>query len=157
MKSRTSLCGVAARALSSRRGRWARKATAVAERQYTGGACPNTACLPSKNFILSAKVPSYVHRLREFGLEAARVTVNMPGYTRSQTQDGRRPDRGGFRSVRITGAEANARLRPVRWAAADRGRLTTAEFDCVEVKMCSSARATVLLSTTYRSYERRIH
>jgi pyruvate/2-oxoglutarate dehydrogenase complex dihydrolipoamide dehydrogenase (E3) component len=51
----------------------------VVERQYTGGACPNTACPSSKNFILSAKVSSYVHRLREFWLEAAKVTVNMPG------------------------------------------------------------------------------
>ena len=31
---------------------------AVIERKYVGGACPNIACLPSKNIIHSAKVAS---------------------------------------------------------------------------------------------------
>jgi heterodisulfide reductase subunit A-like polyferredoxin len=30
--------------------------TAVVERKYIGGACPNIACLPSKNLIHSAKI-----------------------------------------------------------------------------------------------------
>jgi len=33
--------------------------TAVIERKYIGGSCPNIACLPSKNIIHSAKVASY--------------------------------------------------------------------------------------------------
>jgi pyruvate/2-oxoglutarate dehydrogenase complex dihydrolipoamide dehydrogenase (E3) component len=32
------------------------KRVAVIERKYIGGACPNIACLPSKNIIHSAKV-----------------------------------------------------------------------------------------------------
>jgi pyruvate/2-oxoglutarate dehydrogenase complex dihydrolipoamide dehydrogenase (E3) component len=32
---------------------------ATIERKYLGGACPNIACLPSKNIIHSAKVASY--------------------------------------------------------------------------------------------------
>jgi pyruvate/2-oxoglutarate dehydrogenase complex dihydrolipoamide dehydrogenase (E3) component len=32
--------------------------TAVIERKYVGGSCPNIACLPSKNIIHSAKVAS---------------------------------------------------------------------------------------------------
>jgi len=32
--------------------------TAIVERKYLGGACPNIACLPSKNMIYSAKVAS---------------------------------------------------------------------------------------------------
>jgi len=32
--------------------------TAVVERRYIGGSCPNIACLPSKNVIHSAKVAS---------------------------------------------------------------------------------------------------
>ena len=34
------------------------KRVAVIERRYVGGACPNIACLPSKNVIHSAKVAS---------------------------------------------------------------------------------------------------
>jgi pyruvate/2-oxoglutarate dehydrogenase complex dihydrolipoamide dehydrogenase (E3) component len=32
--------------------------TAMVERKYLGGSCPNVACLPSKNLIYSAKVAS---------------------------------------------------------------------------------------------------
>ncbi len=52
---------------------------AVVERKYIGGACPNVACLPSKNIIHTAQVSSYAHRLGEFGLSADNVTVHMPG------------------------------------------------------------------------------
>jgi pyruvate/2-oxoglutarate dehydrogenase complex dihydrolipoamide dehydrogenase (E3) component len=41
---------------------------AVIERKYIGGSCPNIACLPSKNVIHSAKVPSYLRRSEEFGI-----------------------------------------------------------------------------------------
>jgi pyruvate/2-oxoglutarate dehydrogenase complex dihydrolipoamide dehydrogenase (E3) component len=42
--------------------------TAVIERKYIGGSCPNIACLPSKNVIHSAKVASLVRRGAEFGV-----------------------------------------------------------------------------------------
>ena len=38
--------------------------TAVVERKYIGGSCPNIACLPSKNVIHSAKVASWLHAQR---------------------------------------------------------------------------------------------
>jgi pyruvate/2-oxoglutarate dehydrogenase complex dihydrolipoamide dehydrogenase (E3) component len=44
------------------------KRVAVVEKKYLGGACPNVACLPSKNVIHSAKVASYGKRAAEFGL-----------------------------------------------------------------------------------------
>jgi pyruvate/2-oxoglutarate dehydrogenase complex dihydrolipoamide dehydrogenase (E3) component len=50
---------------------------AVVESQYIGGACNNTACLPSKNLIYSAQISAYAHRLGDFGLQAADVRVNM--------------------------------------------------------------------------------
>ena len=34
------------------------KRTAVVERKYIGGSCPNVACLPSKNVIYSARIAS---------------------------------------------------------------------------------------------------
>src|SRR3954471_6918302 len=53
------------------------KRTAVIERRYIGGACPNIACLPSKNVIHSAKVASYVRRGAEFGITAGDWKVGM--------------------------------------------------------------------------------
>ena len=51
--------------------------TAVVERRYVGGSCPNIACLPSKNIIHSAKVASLARRGREFGLDTGPVAVDM--------------------------------------------------------------------------------
>lgn len=61
------------------------KRTAVVERKYIGGSCPNIACLPSKNVIHTAKVASLVGRHREFGIETGPVSVDMSGvYTRKR-------------------------------------------------------------------------
>ncbi len=53
--------------------------TAVVDRKYVGGSCPNVACLPSKNVIYSAKVASLVRRQREFGIETGPITIDMAG------------------------------------------------------------------------------
>jgi pyruvate/2-oxoglutarate dehydrogenase complex dihydrolipoamide dehydrogenase (E3) component len=53
--------------------------TAVIERKYIGGSCPNVACLPSKNIIHSAKVASLVQRHREFGIETGPLAIEMAG------------------------------------------------------------------------------
>src|SRR3989442_4806342 len=51
--------------------------TAVIERKYVGGSCPNIACLPTKNVIHSAKVASLVARHQEFGIEAGTIAIDM--------------------------------------------------------------------------------
>ncbi len=51
--------------------------TAVVERKYIGGSCPNIACLPSKNVIHSAKVASLAGRHREFGIETGPMAIDM--------------------------------------------------------------------------------
>jgi pyruvate/2-oxoglutarate dehydrogenase complex dihydrolipoamide dehydrogenase (E3) component len=51
--------------------------TAVVERKYIGGSCPNIACLPSKNVIHSAKVASYFFRSHEFGISKHNCRINM--------------------------------------------------------------------------------
>ena len=51
--------------------------TAVIERRYVGGSCPNIACLPSKNVIHSAKVASYFRRGAEFGISGGDWKVDM--------------------------------------------------------------------------------
>ena len=66
---------------------------AVVERKYVGGSCPNIACLPSKNFVHSAKVALCVAggALRASGSD---WTDRYGGGSRAQAQDGRwpRPD-----------------------------------------------------------------
>ena len=53
--------------------------TAVVERKYIGGSCPNVACLPSKNVIHSAKAASLVGRHREFGIETGPISIDIAG------------------------------------------------------------------------------
>ncbi len=53
--------------------------TAMVERKWLGGSCPNIACLPSKNVIYSARVASLVRRGAEFGLEMNQLRINMAG------------------------------------------------------------------------------
>jgi pyruvate/2-oxoglutarate dehydrogenase complex dihydrolipoamide dehydrogenase (E3) component len=51
---------------------------AVVERKYVGGACPNIACLPSKNIVHTAQIAHYVRNSEEFGITTAGFRVNMP-------------------------------------------------------------------------------
>src|SRR5437588_635732 len=51
--------------------------TAVVERKYIGGSCPNIACLPSKNVIYSARVASFFQRSEEFGISKDNFKINM--------------------------------------------------------------------------------
>jgi pyruvate/2-oxoglutarate dehydrogenase complex dihydrolipoamide dehydrogenase (E3) component len=51
--------------------------TAVVERRWIGGSCPNIACMPSKNEIANAKVAHLVHHAGEHGTMAGAVTVDM--------------------------------------------------------------------------------
>src|SRR5260370_7553236 len=53
--------------------------TAMVERRWLGGSCPNIACLPSKNVIYSARVASLARRGGEFGLEMDQLRINMAG------------------------------------------------------------------------------
>ncbi len=51
--------------------------TAVVERRWIGGSCPNINCLPSKNIIWSAKVADLAHHAECFGAVTGAVTVDM--------------------------------------------------------------------------------
>jgi pyruvate/2-oxoglutarate dehydrogenase complex dihydrolipoamide dehydrogenase (E3) component len=55
------------------------KKVATVEGRWIGGACPNIACLPSKNVIHSAKVASYFYRSEEFGISKENVRIDMLG------------------------------------------------------------------------------
>lgn len=60
--------------------------TAMVERKWLGGSCPNIACLPSKNVIYSARVASLARRGPEFGLEIDQLRINMAGVQRRKRQ-----------------------------------------------------------------------
>ena len=53
------------------------KPSAVGERRYVGGSCPNIACLPSKNVIRAAKVADFFRRGTEFGIAPGDWKVEM--------------------------------------------------------------------------------
>src|SRR5215475_5953479 len=53
--------------------------TAVVERKYIGGSCPNIACLPSKNVIRSAKANWFARHGSEYGIRTGPVSTDMRG------------------------------------------------------------------------------
>jgi pyruvate/2-oxoglutarate dehydrogenase complex dihydrolipoamide dehydrogenase (E3) component len=53
------------------------KRTAVVERKWIGGACPNIACMPSKNEIASARVAHLVRHAAKFGWTIEPGTIDM--------------------------------------------------------------------------------
>jgi pyruvate/2-oxoglutarate dehydrogenase complex dihydrolipoamide dehydrogenase (E3) component len=51
--------------------------TAVVERRWIGGSCPNVACLPSKNEIRSAEIAHLARNAEQFGTLTGTVEVDM--------------------------------------------------------------------------------
>jgi pyruvate/2-oxoglutarate dehydrogenase complex dihydrolipoamide dehydrogenase (E3) component len=51
--------------------------TAVVERKWIGGSCPNINCLPTKNEIWSAKVADLVHHATAFGIVTGSTRIDM--------------------------------------------------------------------------------
>jgi pyruvate/2-oxoglutarate dehydrogenase complex dihydrolipoamide dehydrogenase (E3) component len=51
--------------------------TAVVERKYIGGSCPNINCLPSKNEVWSAKVADLVHHAANYGMVTGPTSIDM--------------------------------------------------------------------------------
>src|SRR5262249_19018528 len=53
--------------------------TAVVEREYICGSCPNISCLPSKNVIRSAKANWFARHGAEYGFQTGPVSTDMRG------------------------------------------------------------------------------
>jgi pyruvate/2-oxoglutarate dehydrogenase complex dihydrolipoamide dehydrogenase (E3) component len=51
--------------------------TAVVERKWIGGSCPNINCLPSKNEVWSAKVADLVRHAAQFGMATGPTAIDM--------------------------------------------------------------------------------
>ena len=60
--------------------------TAVVERKWIGGSCPNINCLPSKNEVWSAKVADLVHHAAKFGMVTGSIAIDM-GRVRQRKRD----------------------------------------------------------------------
>jgi len=86
---------------------WTMRRLASAPRWSSGtdcGACPNIACLPSKNIIHSAKVAELTRRAVEFGIATGPVTIDMPGCAQ-QAPNGGWPHHLHLDRYRASGAE----------------------------------------------------
>ena len=76
--------GVAGKVLAWKIGKAGK--TVVIERSMIGGACPNVACLPSKNLIYSAKAASLANPKTGIGVLTGDIRVDMPAVIRRKRQ-----------------------------------------------------------------------
>jgi pyruvate/2-oxoglutarate dehydrogenase complex dihydrolipoamide dehydrogenase (E3) component len=79
--------------------------TAVVERQWIGGSCPNIACLPSKNEIWSARVGHLVRQGARFGAVTGTVTTDMAAVRQRKRDMVNREIAAHLQNYKTTGAE----------------------------------------------------
>jgi pyruvate/2-oxoglutarate dehydrogenase complex dihydrolipoamide dehydrogenase (E3) component len=79
--------------------------TAVVERRWIGGSCPNIACLPSKNEIWSAKVDHLARHGAQFGVVTGPVTTDMATVLKRKRDMVQREIEAHLRNYKTTGAE----------------------------------------------------
>ena len=79
--------------------------TAVIERRWIGGSCPNIACLPSKNEIWGAKVAHLAHHAGQFGTVAGPVETDMAAVRQRKRDMVNREIELHLQNYRTTGAE----------------------------------------------------
>jgi pyruvate/2-oxoglutarate dehydrogenase complex dihydrolipoamide dehydrogenase (E3) component len=79
--------------------------TAVVERRWIGGSCPNIACMPSKNEIANAKVAHLVRHGAEHGVVAGSITVDMATVRRRKREMVERQIAAHLQNYKASGAE----------------------------------------------------
>jgi pyruvate/2-oxoglutarate dehydrogenase complex dihydrolipoamide dehydrogenase (E3) component len=79
--------------------------TAVIERRWIGGSCPNIACMPSKNEIWSAKVAHLAHHAGQFGTMAGPVETDMAAVRQRKRDMVNREIELHLQNYRTSGAE----------------------------------------------------
>jgi pyruvate/2-oxoglutarate dehydrogenase complex dihydrolipoamide dehydrogenase (E3) component len=79
--------------------------TAVVERQWIGGSCPNVACLPSKNEIWSARVAHLARQGARFGVVTGIVTTDMRTVRQRKRDMVEREIAAHLHNYKTTGAE----------------------------------------------------
>lgn len=81
------------------------KRTAVVERRWVGGSCPNIACMPSKNEIWSARVAHLVHQAAQFGTVTGSVATDMARVRQRKREMVEREVAFHLERYKVTGAE----------------------------------------------------
>jgi pyruvate/2-oxoglutarate dehydrogenase complex dihydrolipoamide dehydrogenase (E3) component len=79
--------------------------TAVVERRWIGGSCPNIACMPSKNEMWSAKIAHLAHHAGQFGTVTGPVQTDMAAVRQRKRDMVSREIDLHLRNYRATGAE----------------------------------------------------
>lgn len=79
--------------------------TAVVERKYIGGSCPNIACLPSKNEIRSAKANWFAKHGAEYGIQSGSVSTDMKGVLSRKRKMVEAEVQGHLKRFEASGAE----------------------------------------------------
>jgi pyruvate/2-oxoglutarate dehydrogenase complex dihydrolipoamide dehydrogenase (E3) component len=79
--------------------------TAVVERRWIGGSCPNIACLPSKNEIWSAEVAHLAHHAPHFGTATGPVATDMAKVRQRKRDMVNREIDFHLQTYKISGAE----------------------------------------------------
>lgn len=79
--------------------------TAVVERRWIGGSCPNIACMPSKNVLWSARVAHLAHHAGQFGTAAGPVETDMAAVRQRKRDMVIREIELHLQNYRATGAE----------------------------------------------------
>jgi pyruvate/2-oxoglutarate dehydrogenase complex dihydrolipoamide dehydrogenase (E3) component len=79
--------------------------TAVVERRWIGGSCPNIACMPSKNEIWSARVAHLAHHAGQFGTVAGPVETDMASVRQRKSDMVNREIELHLQNYRASGAE----------------------------------------------------
>jgi pyruvate/2-oxoglutarate dehydrogenase complex dihydrolipoamide dehydrogenase (E3) component len=79
--------------------------TIAVERQWIGGACPNIACMPSKNEIRSAEVAHLARNAAEFGTVTGPVAVDMAVVRRRKREMVERQVAKHLANYKASGAE----------------------------------------------------
>jgi len=79
--------------------------TAVVERRWIGGSCPNIACMPSKNEISSARAAHVARHGVQYGTMASSVTVDMAVVRRRKREMVERQIAKHLQIYRASGAE----------------------------------------------------
>ena len=79
--------------------------TAVVERRWIGGSCPNIACMPSKNVMWSARVAHLAHHAGQFGIAAGPVETDMAAVLQRKREMVNREIELHLQNYRATGAE----------------------------------------------------
>jgi pyruvate/2-oxoglutarate dehydrogenase complex dihydrolipoamide dehydrogenase (E3) component len=79
--------------------------TAVVERRWVGGSCPNIACMPSKNEISSARIAHLARHGGAYGTVTGSVTVDMATVRRRKREMVERQIAQHMQLYRTSGAE----------------------------------------------------